>query len=387
MPASSARPSVVWIFAVTATAVSTNTLIAPSLPEITAALDAPRSAAGLLIGAGTLPGIALAPIIGVLADRRGRRRVLVPCLVIFGVTGGLGALAPDFPTLVGLRLLQGIGSAGLMNLAIVLIGDHWEGPSRSRMIGRNAAVLTVCLSIFPLIGGTLAEVFSWQAPFLLYPVGLLTAAAIRLRLPADQPQTDANLGRQLRGVKPLLTAGPLVTILASGGVLFAVIFGLLVTVLPLYLESAFGVGETLRGVVLGIPAIANMATSLSLGRLRARFAPRALFVAGSALLTIGLGSVPLMPTWVGVIGAISVFGLGEGILLPLLQDLATSLGEAAQRGTIVALFVSIARLGQTVGPVASGAVVTGVGEPAAFAGGAVVTLILGTSLAVIGRRL
>ena len=52
------------------------------------------------MAAGTLPGIVMAPVIGVLADRFGRRAVLVPCLVAFGVFGLLSALAPTFLALL-----------------------------------------------------------------------------------------------------------------------------------------------------------------------------------------------------------------------------------------------------------------------------------------------
>ncbi|MGH2684483.1 MAG: MFS transporter, partial [Actinomycetota bacterium] len=90
---SSGRPSVEvpppkWlIYAITATGILANPLIAPAIPDILADLDAPRGQAGFLIAAGTLPGIVVAPVIGVLADRYGRRAVLLPCLVLFGLFG------------------------------------------------------------------------------------------------------------------------------------------------------------------------------------------------------------------------------------------------------------------------------------------------------------
>lgn len=125
------RPAPWLIFSITLTGIAANPLISPSIPDILAGLGASAGSAGLLIGALTLPGIVLAPVIGLLADRYGRREVLVPCLVLFGISGGLGAAAPSVGALILLRLLQGVGSAGLVNLAVVLIGDHWEGWSGS----------------------------------------------------------------------------------------------------------------------------------------------------------------------------------------------------------------------------------------------------------------
>jgi MFS family permease len=87
--------------------------------------------AGVFVTAGTLPGILMAPVIGVLADRYGRRAVPLSCPVRFGTFGLISALAPSFELLLLARLLQGIGAAGLINLAVVLIGDHWTGLERT----------------------------------------------------------------------------------------------------------------------------------------------------------------------------------------------------------------------------------------------------------------
>jgi MFS family permease len=73
----------------------------------------------------------MAPVVGVLADRYGRRAVLVPCLVGIGTFGLISALAPTFELLLLAWLLQDIGAAGLINLAVVLIGDHWTGIERT----------------------------------------------------------------------------------------------------------------------------------------------------------------------------------------------------------------------------------------------------------------
>ncbi|CAN5158317.1 hypothetical protein BH23ACT9_BH23ACT9_33680 [soil metagenome] len=74
-----------------------NTLITASLPEILAGVGASPGQAGLVIGAATLPGIVLAPVIGLLAHRYGRGEVLVPCLVIFALGGGVAATSPLWP--------------------------------------------------------------------------------------------------------------------------------------------------------------------------------------------------------------------------------------------------------------------------------------------------
>ena len=85
------------------------------------------------------------------------------------------------------RLLQGVGSAGLINLAVVLIGDHWTGLERARRVGQNAAVLTVSLAVFPPIGGALTQLGGWRLAFAPYAVGFVTAARVWRRLPGGRP--------------------------------------------------------------------------------------------------------------------------------------------------------------------------------------------------------
>lgn len=197
------RPPLPLIFTITVTGITGNTIITPSLPEILAGVGARPELAGLLIAAATLPGIVLAPIIGLLADRYGRREVVVPCLALFGAAGGLAALAPNLPVLVGLRLLQGAGSAGLINLAVVLIGDHWQGADRVRVLGRNSAVLTSSLAILPAAGGALTDLAGWRAPFVVYFIGLPAAWLVWRWLPASVPR-DVAIRDQIRGTVPML---------------------------------------------------------------------------------------------------------------------------------------------------------------------------------------
>ncbi len=95
-PAATAPP-LPLIFTITITGILANTLVGAAIPDILEAFDQPDTRAGLFVAAGTLPGIVMAPVIGVLADRHGRRAVLVPCLTAFGAFGLLSALAPSFP--------------------------------------------------------------------------------------------------------------------------------------------------------------------------------------------------------------------------------------------------------------------------------------------------
>lgn len=376
---SARRPPVALLYAITVTGVLSNTLVTPAIPDILRGLDAPASAAGLLVAAATLPGVLLAPVIGVLADRYGRREVLVPCTALFAVAGGLGALAPDIGVLIALRFLQGAGSAGLINLVVVVIGDHWPDEERADLIGRNSAVLTASLAVFPVLGGVLTDIGTWRAPFLVYPVGLVTAW-VTYRTMAPGGGGRVRLREQLARAGPVLRSRHVLLVYAAAFVLFAIIFGLILTVLPIYAESTFGLGAGWRGVLLGLPAVGSSAVAANLGRLRRRFPARLLIATAGAAFAVALVAMALAPAVGVLLVAAVLFGVGEGATIPSLQDLAAAAGTDASRGTVVATFVSAARGGQTVGPVvASGGLEAG-GARAVYLVGAVVALVLFTPL-------
>jgi MFS transporter, ACDE family, multidrug resistance protein len=84
----------------------------------------------------------LTPIWGVLSDRFGRKRVLAPSPILFGLVGGACALARDFGLLLMLRLLQGIGAVALGAINVTIIGDLFSGRRRTAAIGYNSSVLS-----------------------------------------------------------------------------------------------------------------------------------------------------------------------------------------------------------------------------------------------------
>jgi MFS family permease len=377
-------PPLPLIFSITVTGILANTLVGPAIPDILDAFHQPDSRAGMFVSAGTLPGILMAPVIGVLADRHGRRAVLVPCLVAFGAFGLLSALAPSFEALLVLRLLQGIGSAGLINLAVVLIGDHWSGIERARLVGQNAAVLTVSLAVFPPVGGLLTELGGWRLSFAPYGVGLATAALIWQRLDPARPDGSETLRAQLGGARQAARHRDVLGSISIGFVIFLLIFGLFLTALPVHLEREFGLGAGARGLVIAAPALTSTIAALRLGRLRARFGAVAMIAGAAVLFTVAFVVIGLAGSLVVLVAGAMLYGLGEGVFIPTPQDVVAGAAPASQRGAVVAVWVGAARAGQTVGPLAVAGIYGAVGTHTTFVlGGALASTLVLAEL--IGR--
>ena len=101
------------MFVITLTYIMGVSSITPAFPKIVKELNISARDDGLLITVFSFPGILLTPFFGIVADRWGRKRIIIPFLMLFGIAGGLCFFVRDFKLLLILRLIQGIGAAPL----------------------------------------------------------------------------------------------------------------------------------------------------------------------------------------------------------------------------------------------------------------------------------
>ena len=254
------------IAAISLAGVLANALVAPALPDIARALSVDDTGIGLVVAAASAPGVVVAPVIGVAADRFGRRIVVVPCLVVFALGGLAAMVAPSFSVLLAARLVQGLGAAGLVNLAVVMIGDRHEGAvERAAAIGRNGAVLIAGLAVLPVIGGGLVALAGWRAAFAPMVLTLGVAVAAARVLPKGRPSGVESVADQLRSAGATLADRRVVAMLVVGFFGFVLVFGVVLTALPIDLDQRFGAGPASRGVILGLPALASVVVALRHG--------------------------------------------------------------------------------------------------------------------------
>ncbi len=134
----------------------------PALPVIADALGQPI-ASGQYILTVTLAGYALAQIpMGILADRYGRRPVILGSLAVFIVGGAIATFAHSLETLLSARFFQGLGAAGGPVLARAVIRDVVEGPRLAHMMSTMSAYITGTNLAAPLLGGLLLAIANWR---------------------------------------------------------------------------------------------------------------------------------------------------------------------------------------------------------------------------------
>jgi MFS family permease len=194
------------------------------------------------------------------------------------------------------------------------------------------------------------------------------------QLPIAEPVEPVTLGAQLRAARVQVRKPLVLCCIVAGFVVFMLIFGLFLTTLPVHLADRFHLGPGLRGLVLGSPAFTSTMTALSLGRLRARWGAQRLLLVAALLYMVAFFAIGLSPTLLVLIPAALLYGLGEGIFIPTLQDVVAGAGTPATRGATLAAFIGSARAGQTAGPLAASGVAGVLSNEATFLVGGVISL-------------
>lgn len=326
-------------------------LISPVLPELRGVFGVSDSQVGLVITMYTLPGIVITPFVGLVADRVGRRRVVIPLLLIFGVAGAGIVFATTFLHVLFLRLVQGIGASALVTLSVTLIGDYYEGNQRDATIGINGSVIGAGAAVYPLIGGALA-VIRWSAPFGFFGVAVLVGLVAVFVLEEPATNREISVNEYLVRMKKAVMLPEAVGIYLSVFFAFFLFYGAVLTALPLVLSDEYGLPANQIGLLLSMVSVASASVSSQYGRVSQWLPATQLIALGFVCYGIGLVGVWVAPSPVAIGGALLGFGVGFGLVMPSLDTTLVGLVSGQLRAGMMGVRTSMLRLGQTVGPIA-----------------------------------
>jgi MFS family permease len=148
--------------------------------------------------------VAMLPLIGRIADLRGRVPVLAMSLLVFATGSLITAFAYDLSSMVAGRFLQGVGGGGLVPATLALVADLYVVERRGVPLGIVSAVQEIGSVVGPLFGAVVLALAEWQVIFAInLAVGVLLAVALRslARSPAAAPfRIPDPLGLLLLGV-------------------------------------------------------------------------------------------------------------------------------------------------------------------------------------------
>lgn len=316
------------------------------LPLLREFLGNSPAMAGAVVSAGTAGVAVAAPLVGRLADRLGRQRVIVLAAFLAAIPSLLSALAPTPHLLIAARLLEGLALPGIFAVTVAYTADQW--PLHE---ARPVTALYVAGTIGGgfcgrLLSGLVAEFAGWRWAFAALAVlQLALAILIRAWLTADRPIPRSADAPRTRVIDLLANPALRAVYLAGFSLLFALVAGF--TYISLRLGAApFNFGPGALSAIF-VVYLASMLTTPFSGRLLNRYGhSRVLAVSwGAAVLGLLITIPASLP---GIIIGLTLFSGG----LFFAQTAATTfVGEAMPRarGAAVGLYVTSYYIGGSVG--------------------------------------
>ncbi|MGH3708907.1 MAG: MFS transporter, partial [Pseudonocardiaceae bacterium] len=343
-------------------------IVAPALPSFARSFNVSVTAASSVISAFAFMRLAFAPVSGKLVSVLGERPVYIWGIAVVGLSTGACALAADYWQLLVLRALGGVGSTMFTVSAMAMLIRLTPPPMRGRSTGLWATSFLLGNVTGPLVGGGLIGI-SLRAPFIVYALALFVAAAVAWLF----LRRSILLGAAIEGdvaalsVRDALRHPTYRAALASNFANGWAVFGVRISLMPLFVVDVLHRAGSLAGVALSVFAAGNVALLMVSGKIADSFGRRPPVLAG--LMITGAATI-----WIGFSDGVAQFllaaliaGLGTGLITPPQgAAVADVIGSKAKGGPVLAAFQMAADVGAIIGPIATGALADHFSYSAAF---------------------
>jgi EmrB/QacA subfamily drug resistance transporter len=435
-----ARWTLVVVCAATAILLLDVTVVNVALAQIERDLGASFDELQWVIDAYAIALAAVLLVFGSLADRIGRRRVLVAGLAVFAGASLLCALAGDPVVLDVARGIQGLGAAAMFATSLALLAQEFEGERRGFAFGVWGAVSGAAIALGPLVGGALVDGIAWEWIFLVnIPIAAALIALTLTRVPESKPGRAEPLDIPgavtfaaaltlivlglIRGNSEGWGSGLIVGALAAGVVLLAVFVAVelrrtgpmldlrlfrnrafagtaavaflqsvaiypLFLFMSLWLQNILGYGPFETGVRLLPFTVLLFLVAPSAGKLTSRRPLGDLLGAGLILLTAGLlmmRGLDAGSEWKDTLPGLLVSGAGVGLISPALAAAMVSVLPLEQSGLASGINNTFRQTGIAAGIAGLGAIFQRhAGDPAGFAAGLNDVFLVAAGTAALG---
>ncbi len=318
---------------------------------------------GLVVGIGPLCGALMGPFWGALADRYGRKPMVLRALLMISVMQTAIAFAPDVHWLVGLRVVMGL-FAGFTPMAMALAISLGPRERMAHAVGLVQAATFLPLAIGPAIGGLISDAFGLRANFLLTGVILLVPAGL-LYLLVKEPGYGGARTRSTPD--PTAPRGSMWALLTLPGFAAALVILFLARftdrtlppILPLYLielDTPSAHLATITGFVVAAGAVAAACSSMLYGRWANADNTRRLLMVALAGGAVFSALLALVGGWAEVAVLRLLLGLLAGGGMSLAYTLGAHLTPSARSGVTLSMLSSGGQLGGATAPILAGLV-------------------------------
>jgi MFS family permease len=319
---------------------------------------------GIVMGAFAVGLLASRPSLATLADRRGRKIVLLIGIAAVAIAP-LGYLLTDsIPLLMAIRAFHGISISAFALAYTALVVDLSPIEHRGELIGYMSLVNPIGLALGPAIGGFLQEWVGYEPMFLAAAAlgGLGWICTARIQEPESIRQIDSSPKPSNQFWQML--GSPRIRIPATVLLLIGLAFGTLSTFVPLFIKE---VGVNLNvGLFYTAAAIASFAIRIIAGRASDRYGRGPFITLSLVFYTLAMTLLWQANSAASFLLAGAIQGAGSGTLIPMISALMADRSHADERGKVFGLCMVGFDVGIAIAGPISGAIATQIGYKNVF---------------------
>ncbi|ALC90236.1 MFS transporter [Bacillus sp. FJAT-18017] len=337
-----------------------NSMLIPVLPRMENELAISPFQSSMIITVYSIVAILLIPFAGYLSDHIGRKKVIIPSLIIAAIGGIISSWASwkandAYWIILAGRALQGVGAAGAFPIVLPLVGDLFKNDDDvSSTLGMIETSNTLGKVLSPVLGAFLAGIL-WYLPFISIPIFCSVSIIMMIYL-VHCPEIKTKpipFKEFFKNVKDTFTKKGrwLYAIFFIGGILMFVLFGILFYLSDIF-EKQYGIKDIKKGLFLAIPLGALCLASFITGKVikKNKVLMKWLILIGIVMAGASIGALYFSDKIWYLLLMFTVAGIGIGLSLPCLDSLITEGVEKEERGTITSIYSSMRFIGVAVGP-------------------------------------
>ncbi len=295
----------------------------------------------------------VSPYWGRLADRKGRKLMLLRSALGMAIVIGLMSCVTNVYQLIGLRLLQGVFS-GFISNATALIATQVPREQSGKTLGTLTTGSVTGTLLGPFFGGGIAELFGYRIPFLLTGILLLVVFFLCFFFVKEEFQ-PVEKGTELSGKEVLknLTYPRVIVGMFITTMMIQVAANSISPILSLYIKELLGANQNvafISGIVASVPGIATLIAAPRLGALGDRIGSERILMAG-LIVSICLLLPMAFVTNVWQLAVLRFFlGVSDAALIPAVQAILTKNSPHIVAGRIFSYNQSFQAMGNVMGP-------------------------------------
>lgn len=321
--------------------------ISPALPQMVIEFSNVKSAAFLVKLVLTIPALMIAllsPITGHMIDRYGRLKILRWSLVLYAISGAAGYFLNNLYYILMSRAVLGISVGMSMTIVITLIADYFEGLERQKFVGIQIAFMSIGGIVFIGLGGILAD-FGWRYPFLIYLSSLLVLPLTIMFL--YEPSVVEKRNQVSQNIK----APGIIWMLFINIMLMWIIFFLIPVQIPFHLKTIGIEKSSLIGAAIAMATAFSAISSFSYSRIKDRLNFLSVFSIGYLLMAAGFVCISISNTYLLVVVAMMLSGLGMGMMIPNTNMWVMKIAPPEIRGKEIGKLTTFWFFGQFLSPI------------------------------------